>query len=1337
MHKLYVLSVVFLLISWFSPCLPADVNPDNVAKLDKSTFAAQGENHTLLHIAKPGRCSIQVKSKQGTAVTIVDRMGGPFASNGSAGQKDGRIDLILDAGTYKIRLHSHRNGSGEAVLKVFPFRDVKAAARVEELPFLPNLELVELSMEDLKQQGFRIHIKKRQVRRIEMMGRNLQDARLWRDGAWLEDVQPTISTYETLPGRPMTHIEFHHDLNPGLYLLTCYGGSPHPWTKETNENPFYIRMGIPYIGENGQKLLKVSPFGRDVFYVSGKTNRFQLVRDEKKPAKLALRRWKKTRSRFGSTYRDAEITKKSRDPWCLIQGSAASSKKDKQWVTITAPPGEKLELDFFESRRWHPFRPGRYWISTIHSAEGRDAFDVTGVMTHDGKHVHKADVIQVSPDKPVMRKANLLGTLYIYLHVRSGGTYVIHENPKTGAKGSYQIKPFMVNYPRKYQPPPFQNAGTDFELTAGYHIMSIKAKSKGILHFVLEKKTSWLSRSSVTSFSKETSAEMLKQVQHSRSLIWPDLKLDSLKGYALYLNRQPRVHTGIIVRRLPLDLQNPLPVTLAPGQSVQVRTRHKKDMHLRVMGGKFAVSIDKRAWNGKRTLKSGSRMITIKNTDTKHRVFNLKTERVEPYIPPPAPVIKPLEEIFPILTERTPLFRNFDREERQQFLLRVESPALYRLETTGRMATSMTVRTRTVISMFSAKQNGIGRNALVQQYLKPGDYLVAVRTLGLSRGRAGIVLRRTALDDLGPLADGGIKRCTAPPDAATRHNIHIAQPGQYRLHTYSLGKKLRYRLEDGEGWPLVKPAKTGAVERFFPAGNYFYYSLPEPVDSRRLTFLRHIPGDGEISGKGPHRLELNRTLENTWMEEVKRAPDIYKTNVSASITASLTISGGMEARVLSAGGKEIARTAEGQWKGLLPAGSYTLEAKSPEKNNRLRYSIGIKTKDLIPGLTQYPGKLPADIRVGLDRDSLIDLFSFGNVDIRAELWDLDGRTLIAGSDDMPADWNFRLSRRLNKGQYRLKIFQADNLSGAFEVYLKTREELTLPHRALPFSLEETLGAKVLNIPVTTGAGEDKNEGGGESLLHIESPGAPDLKLALVRDGVLLAETRGRLDIPLPAGRTYSLLAWNEDENPAPVTLKGSVLKPSGYTLNRPDLDITFKPNARLTNAAGMSFRLSSTGGGTLYYSPALERPCLPVTGAPVNTMNRTGWLTGTAARARLRSVRLTSGTRDVSVADLPLVFSLHHKTAEPVLLEILSVNAQVGASVFPEGTLEPGASPFRRSGMFTVPSRTLAGFAGSMTYRGYAWLTAPTAPVTSERKRFETTEQTTIQTILNYTPYKE
>lgn len=1300
------------------------VNPEPPAMLEKSVFEARGQYDTVLRINRPGRYSIQVSSQQGTALQIVDHMAGPFHRDGNPGKTDGRMDLVLDKGIYKIRLFSHGNGSGQATLKVFPFDEVKKAERMEELPYLKEHELIRETLSDLQRHGFWIEIKDRRVLRLEMLGRCLKDARLWRDGNWLEGINPTSQTFEPIPGETMTHLEFHHTLEPGLYLLTCWGGPQPPWPKETGSNPFYLRMGVKHLGANGQHYMKISPFGRDCFLVDRETNYFQLVRKDKKYSRLMVGKHKDTLSRFDNVYREAKIEKRSRDPWCGIHGSTGGKY---QWVTLRARPGDKVELRFFERRHKYDMgkRVFRGWLSTIHSAEGRDAGDVNGLISHPKIDTPvKAEFITVGPDKPLVRKTNLLGELSFFVFIEKEGTYTVHEGPGGTADARYRLSPLVVDRSEKFQSSGYQKAGEDIELIPGYYEFTIKPHFNGIIHFALAKRGNWISRSSKALFKEpaKTRVDKLYPNAAGDALVWPAVKLDyrSSGYYTLWLNRRPMVETGIVLRTLPLDLRDPLPMTLKPGQKVVMKVRHSNSMKLDITGGDYALKIDTVPWNGSERLKPGLHHLELTNTGDCARLFNVRAHLFEIPAPPPPPVLKRLDEIFPVLTEQKPLFRDFEVEQERQFLLKVETPGLYRLETTGRMATGITVRTRTVTSLFKAARNGVGRNALIQQFFKPGDYLVGVQTLGQSAGRAGIRLRRSPLTEVSGLYPGTIKRASVPPDAAVKYQIQIDKSGRYRVNTYSLGKKLYFRLEDGEGWPMTGPNASGGDQGTLEPGTYYYYTLPAPIASRRLTFLERIPDIPPISGKGPHVLKLNRQLHNTWMEDDQRSPDVYRAAIPARIETILELTGGMEAVILDNQNNEIAATGNGKWQGWLEGGDYRVQVRAKEKNNKMDYSIHLQTNELAPGLTQFLSGGSKILWVSLDKDSLVDITSFGDSDVRAELWDSNGKHRIAAVDDIPDDWNVRISRNLKAGRYYLDVESADPGKPSFDTVfrMKTRDRVTEPPQTLPFDISRTLKEKMAEIPFSTGTAE--------TLVHLKTPEGGGMKLVLMKGGRLLAEAQEELYIPLPPNSEYTLLAWNMEDVTGESVIRGLNVNPEPAMVTGGRQTIPARGPLLLKNEQGLSFRFRTGGDSGLLYSPALERPCLPVEGTVENTLENRGWLvTGNNRRVRLETVTLKStGSDDVLLSERPFVFEINQPGPAPMLMRVTSVNALSGASVFPAGQV-PG-NVFQRSGMLARPSRTLAGIPGGGQYRAHVWLTSPHPAVTSQQVRLHNAERTGV-----------
>ncbi|MCP5106553.1 MAG: hypothetical protein GY950_24425, partial [bacterium] len=298
-------------------------------------------------------------------------------------------------------------------------------------------------------------------------------------------------------------------------------------------------------------------------------------------------------------------------------------------------------------------------------------------------------------------------------------------------------------------------------------------------------------------------------------------------------------------------------------------------------------------------------------------------------------------------------------------------------------------------------------------------------------------------------------------------------------------------------WPLMKPGGGGFIHRYFEPGTYFYYSLPQPVESRRVTFLKRVLKEPGISGKGPHRLELNKSLKNLWLEDAQRSPDIYNIVIRAPIKASLTVSGEMAATIFTSGGEKTGTTGKGKWTGQLPAGSYNLEVKSIEENNKVPYTISLNTKYLIPGLVQQAGKFPAQLCVSLEQAALVDMTSFGDVDVKAALWDNKGKTRIVDNDDMPHDWNFRISRNFKPGHYHLRVDLADKRGGSVEIRMQTRKELLQEPQTIPFIIRKKITREVLKIPFNTGESE--------TLLQVKSKSGGPLKLVLMRGDTRLAE----------------------------------------------------------------------------------------------------------------------------------------------------------------------------------------------------------------------------------------
>jgi hypothetical protein len=158
-------------------CLPAAANPPAAASLASATLPAQEETATLLHVQAPGRFALVAHGASGAALQLVDMLSGPGDMAGEPGAQDGRIDALLDRGTYKLRVFSAAKAKGNVALSVLPFRDAAPPSSVPPPGLLLSAEL-----NDLQQRSFWMEMPAPGGLRIAATGRALADLVVFRDG---------------------------------------------------------------------------------------------------------------------------------------------------------------------------------------------------------------------------------------------------------------------------------------------------------------------------------------------------------------------------------------------------------------------------------------------------------------------------------------------------------------------------------------------------------------------------------------------------------------------------------------------------------------------------------------------------------------------------------------------------------------------------------------------------------------------------------------------------------------------------------------------------------------------------------------------------------------------------------------------------------------------------------------------------------------------------------------------------------------------------------------------------------------------------------------------------
>jgi len=1116
------------------------------AKLTKKKVPAKGRQTSVLDVERFGRFAVTVEAPQGTALQVVSKMTGPGDMKGVPGETNGRVDTFLDRGQYQVLAHSDDRGSGDAKLTVHPFTELHAP----EPPMLVEYKPFSAGLDDFQQISFWLQIDSRRSVALEAAGRNLADMRFWKDGIWLVDREPTISTIQPVVGKPLTLVNMWTTLEPGLYLVTAYGGPSQPWAEQSNEHPFHLRFGIPVVGTYARARHTVSEFGFDRYLVPGSANFFRLELPEAKPASIQLAGWSEESPFENGSAQSGVIEKNTVPP--AVDVSFGGYGTSYTMATVTAGAGEPYVLQHF-MKSWHYLfgNTGTHWVSTVHSGPPNDSVDATAIVARsqyeneDHRTIaYASEAIEIDGKRGWKRRFNLLAEMTLFLDVKAAGKYQV-EIAGEGVTGSALIEPFFAgSRPRGYKSPKPQAGGGQHALDPGLHVLTVTPDLKGIATVTVKPVGGWFSGS--PSLDAGTPKGQVR---------FPALSLDRDRGYGIWLNHQPGVDAGIVVRSLPLNLADPLPLVTRAGEDVTVPFVVSEEGAIKATaedGMSLEVSVDGGAWTTSANVKASSskREVKVRHSRKETTAFSLGFEptRLQKWTPLPAlpDTAKNLLPNFPVLSAKKPLFMDIVRQQQASFLVKAEAPALYRLESAGLLATNGNLRTRTIVSFDRAGQNGVGRNFLLQQYLREGDYQLTVSTEGLSQGRMGLALKRTNVIDGGTLENGIPARVAVPAGDAVVYTFTIPQTGEYVLESLGLNRQFRARLEDADGWPIVPVNGPARFQRKLEKGSYRLVVLPEPVDARAVTRLVRVVEPVKREGHGPHVVRTDENVQHLWTEPVAgspRVPDVWTFEMPASGQAVITLTGEMQGTLTREGAQVAIVPPERGWSGKLEAGSYRLEAVCSRTNNQVPYVFEVRSVALLAGRSRNV-YAPAIIPLAVGRSGLVELSSFGATDVRAELRDSRG-TRIARNDDRPGDWNFHLATTLAPGDYVLAVDPVGEGGGSVVVSMDMPAEKLQPLLALPAKLIDDPETNVFVHPLKTGAKDD--------FVLVSARSAESVGVALERRAgeswLPMSSHVGReahLEIPVEAGGTYRLRVWSVDRrgNPIDVAVASASVSPS-------------------------------------------------------------------------------------------------------------------------------------------------------------------------------------------------
>ena len=1105
-------------------CFPVDKY-----SLDRDQFVARGQNEAICTINEYGYFSVFTKSKNGTAFQIVDRMKGPDSVYGRQSESDGRQDLLFDEGLYKIRMYSGEKDAGNVSLNVIPFKEQNPSA-----PVLKNAQYVETTLGDFEQRSYWIEVKTDSPVLFEASGRALSKMHIWKDGSWLVDTDVYSSLDESVEGRPLTVLTICEKLNPGYYKVTMYGKEPLKWANENNQFPLYIKNGARTIPTNSRFSDTIDSMGRNRYIVEEGANYFLLQTGEKESYRLSVRNFGKGNP--DSYDYDAMISNKSRTPECKINASLGSGFI---LMTVSGSAGKKITLQTMKKESYYSFYvdPGKYWVSTIHSGFIGDNIEPQGFIVeqpYSGKTTVKyADMDTISGKKGWQGEFNLTSEVSLYLDVEDGGNYVFES---TGVDAEIKAEKFFLGYPRNYVPPKYERMKFSTYLEKGINVFKIRPLKQGILNLTIKKDSLF------GIFNKKPGEQ-----SERGSVQFPSIDLEYRATYRLYVNEQGYdTDYGLILRKLPLDLDESLPVVLRPGEDVTVVFYNDSERTLNIdsyRNIKYTVKIDGNKTLADTTVRRGRHELILKNEGKSTEIYSLRTTVPEtPESKKPVYLSTEVLKSFPkfdTIKTGEQIFFDLDRCEKKTFLLNVDKAGIYSLESTGRLKTKATVRTRIITDLFNASSNGVGRNFLLHTYLKEGIYQVTVETLDISKGHLGVIAKYSQPVDGGTLLDGKTFRDAPDPGIAVLYKFDIETEGEHTINTIGLNnKKFICRLEDKDGWPLIKPNSDTSLSLHLNAGSYRLMSMPSDVWGRRLTTLTRVIEKKTYKPKEPVDLQINDMFRSQWIESEKdgtRQTDPYYFTLPSSMKIRINFTENMATELYKVTGTSNKKIKDiypdSPFEGELEDGRYLMKLRSQKIDNFTDYTVGVFSDELVEGLS-YEMRVPDSITVSVKENSLVEISSKGTSDVKGTLYDANGE-IISYSDDEYNDWNFSLFEYLAGGKYLLKIEGAGSGNAKSTVSMRVIPEKETGDITVPFSKTVDMKGRKNNFKLT-GSGLfsfdiSANSVAGISIYEKTSSGQKEI---LKKTG-----KNAGFDIFLPRKKNYYLALWSMDHIDENITVK--------------------------------------------------------------------------------------------------------------------------------------------------------------------------------------------------------
>jgi hypothetical protein len=759
----------------------------------------------------------------------------------------------------------------------------------------------------------------------------------------------------------------------------------------------------------------------------------------------------------------AELSKETNPPFVALRRPRTSRSF---LALVRGLAGQPYTLQHLSTARRASLeaQPARRWVGTVHAGYAADALDATGVLFAVGNQpkVLAAQTIELSPTLGYRRRFNLFEAAELFLHV---GERTSLDLAAEGLAAQFRIEPLLYTLPANYRAPASRSAPTSWTLDPGYYVLTLTPTEGGVLDLSLS--------------PKGTGAAALQANGSVRGAVnLGEVNLQSGTSYVLWTANQGGVESGLISRTLPLDLSEPLSLSLRVGEERLLRFRAAERGTLTVLddqGGTFAISRQDGGAStddGRASFEAGEQTVKIRNSGPETRYATVAFEVASRAAVGPLPTVsaETLAALpsFDRLREGAPIHFELAQGATRTFLVEAAEPGLYSVETQGLLAIAGALRTRVEPSLLTAEQNGVGRNVALRTYLREGDYQLTVRALGLSAGEATVALSRARLRDGGELAPTVADHVTLAAGDAVAHRIRLRQSTRVHLDALRLGGRFDVRVEDLQGWPVAAPWMPGDVDLELPAGEYRSILAPRALEARALVRFAPVVERRPLVGHGPHRLTLDLGVEAEWNEPAApgsslRQPDHYTFDLPAAATVEVELTDEMHGHLWGNGAPPIELPPGRTARLPLARGSYEMAVVCSRRDSKHRYQVRVSPLEWVDGIDRAL-VAPVEIALSVGTEGTVELSSYGDADVRARLFDQAGSP-VGSADDRADGWNFLLSRRLEPGRYRLRVDPVGTSSASTRLALKVLRERSEAPLAGGGTREVELADEIVLLPI--------------------------------------------------------------------------------------------------------------------------------------------------------------------------------------------------------------------------------------------------------------------------------